>query len=172
MDTQNLDANTLKAELVEAFADIPYPGDDLLSFSSDGGEVGKVVAIFSGKNRSDWIERPLQLLCDGGYAQNIFFLSPPAYRYFLQFFLLVCIADEGDADCIPGQVFQTLSRPEDPRDKNNYEERVGRLSSKQLRVVVKTLKFVLMRDGNASTRKEIAAAMSSLEELIAGKVAQ
>lgn len=172
MDTQNLDSNTLKAELVEAFEDIPYPGDDLLSFSSDGGEVEKVIAIFSRKNRSDWIERPLQVLCDGGYTQNIFFLSPPAYRHFLPFFLLVCLSDEDDADSIPSQVFQTLSRPEDPRDKRVYEERVGRLSSKQLRVVVKALKFVLGRDANGPAKDEITAAMSSLEELIAGRADQ
>ena len=169
MGTSKVDAQSLKRELLDAFADTTDPGDGNLSDSADGAERDKVARLFAGKRRQDWLDRPLQMLQEGDYCQNIFFLSAPAYQHFLPIFLLASIFERLEAEAIPDQVYATLTRPSDPRDLGEYSRRVGRLSRAQLSIVAKVLRYLLDTSESKGERANIPKALESVEALIREK---
>jgi hypothetical protein len=86
----------LRLDIVQAFAQTPYPGDDalVLGDASYDPEYREVAAAF---RRKQW--RQLSPAFVHQHRDVLPLLSPAAFRYFLPAYLLAC-SDEG-ADLTP-----------------------------------------------------------------------
>ena len=81
----------LIARIVEAFADVPYPGDDALTDSSYGEEPAALRKAFRG--RDDWRALDAAFLdqAPDGWASALAFFSAPALRFYLPAYLVADI---------------------------------------------------------------------------------
>jgi hypothetical protein len=77
-----LHLEAVKVEIIQAFADVPYPGDDNLTGCQDWHPEDQELAEFlRGK---DWRDLPDDYLC----GEQTFLLTQAAYHYYLPAFLL------------------------------------------------------------------------------------
>jgi hypothetical protein len=82
----------LAAKIEEAFATVPYPGDDWICHGDTevarlhGSEAASIAAVFRGRH---WREMPLDAL--SGYSSALTFLTPEAYRFYLPAYLLAVL---------------------------------------------------------------------------------
>ncbi len=84
-------------ELIEnAFADVPYPGDDNIADHQDCLECDDVRAFFRGKS---WRQLKFPELQDFHGALPL--LTVEAFHYFLPGFMLACLDDWNSAEMIP-----------------------------------------------------------------------
>jgi hypothetical protein len=73
----------LPEQIKEAFAAVPYPGDDQIVPNPLEWEADEIAAVFKGK---DWRTISTDVL--GRYAGSLYHFTPAAYRFFLPAYLL------------------------------------------------------------------------------------
>ena len=98
MSSHNQERMTnLKEQIIEAFRDVPYPGDDNLVDKDPGGfniEEEELEERFRGKH---WQALTLATLHNSGDS----FFTPAAYHFFLPAYLLVSLSRFYEADVLP-----------------------------------------------------------------------
>lgn len=136
----------LLRDIREAFAEVPYPGDDRISkkhYTVSGipcEECADVRRVFKGKKWRDYFENPYQLL---GYfpprkptsiigRDFMPLLGTSAFHYYLPLFLAAMIVEPNEADVmwdgLPGR-FDPGRRPDPsvkPEDANLWETKYAR----------------------------------------------
>lgn len=86
--------NDLIARIEQAFADVPYPGDENLTQSSHGDEPAALVLEFRG--RTDWRELSAEFLdqAPDGWGSALAFFSGEAHRFYLPAYLIADLRGE------------------------------------------------------------------------------
>ncbi|MCE0523691.1 MAG: hypothetical protein LV480_12360 [Methylacidiphilales bacterium] len=85
---------TTRQLIEEAFADVPYPGDDNIADHQDCLECDDIRAFFRGRS---WRELKFPEL----RSFPLPLLTPDAFHYFLPGYMLACLDDWKMADTIP-----------------------------------------------------------------------
>ena len=132
----------LKEKILEAFADVSYPGDDQLVTHSDCFERDAIRTFFKGKHWRDinleWLNRE--------YSQDpsacLGFMTPQAFRYYLPAYLLISIDNFTESDVIPEATVWKLTAPEHAgSDMDRFMERMEGLTKKQVQAIRTFLEF-------------------------------
>jgi hypothetical protein len=86
-----LEPDSIKSQILAAFADVEYPGDWCLCGSSDGEEPPLLAAEFRAK--SDWRSLDPAFLdrAPDGYGSALSFFSDEAFRFYLPAYLIADI---------------------------------------------------------------------------------
>ena len=168
MPENNDEALKLKAEIEEAFADVPYPGDDNIA-NSGIFEDAEVAGHFKGIKWQDYKDNPSQFLTmrlDG----DLFFMTHEAFRYYLPLYMIQALIDRKNADCLPDGIIlnfntsrievsdETASKLGLLKDENKVSDsqireyvarRLAPMTVRQLEVILAYLKFIEKREGKA-----------------------
>jgi len=140
-------------EITEAFADIPYPGDDRMIANPEHArecpECSAVASVFRGRN---WRELTPEFVSSQG--SDIGFLSPDAFRYFLPAYLVAGIDDFTIASVVLGVGYLTRPEPEDCDDRfmtfeeriQYFNERISGISKRQARAIVSFLEYIKLTE--------------------------
>ena len=138
-------ARDLIAEIGEAFADVPYPGDDRIGLFPDDHDSIMLALDFRGKH---WREITVREIVDGRHREDLLFMTAEAFAFYLPAYLLACIVDPREADLALDSVVQFLTKPEgeDPYWTTFFEERVRALNWKQRAGVRHFLEYIADRD--------------------------
>lgn len=136
------EAARLKEEIQEAFADVPYPGDDQLVTHTDYFERDAIKTFFKGK---DWRDINIEWLSHE-YPQDpsacLGFMTPQAFRYYLPAYLLVSIDNLPESDVTPETTVWALTAPETPGpDMDRFVARMDGLTKRQAQAIKSFLEF-------------------------------
>ena len=136
--------------ITEAFADLPYPGDDRLLTELEVSESPEIRREFTGK---DWREISPGIGDDEWMhwsPDSLNWLSPEAFRYYLPAYLISCIEDAVNADVIPYTLISVLNPAcEDTHPvaakiaKARFEQTVAPLSIRQKRAISEFWRYAL-----------------------------
>jgi hypothetical protein len=83
----------LAARIEQAFAEVPYPGEDRLVDDPRHWEGGQSASAFAGK---DWRTLPLDFL--GENLFSLYYFTPEAFRYHLPAYVLASLRKLSDAE--------------------------------------------------------------------------
>ena len=105
-----LSPDVIKAAILDAFQEVPYPGDDLLVVDNSGRdpECREIATAFRGR---DWRTVSLQTLRENAEALPL--LSPSAFRYYLPAYMIGCAEAYYDLDVVPDSVVFHLTPPKE-----------------------------------------------------------
>jgi Family of unknown function (DUF6714) len=134
------DRERIASRIREAFASVPYPGDDRLvpQTAHRDPEREQIATDFAGR---DWRELGVEVA--RGEPEGLFLMSPLAFRFYLPAYALAAVADPFGSDLVPAAVVQSLTPPPDSDDAARwFEERVGGLSAEQVDAMRDVLKFI------------------------------
>ena len=168
MPENNDEALKLKAEIEEAFADVPYPGDDNIGKAGyfEGVEVAE---HFKGIKWQDYKDNPSQFLTMR-LNGDLSFMTHEAFRYYLPLYMIQALIDRKNADCLPDGIitsFETtgieiydelvnrlgllrMKNPPSEAQKRDYvARRLAPMTVRQLEVILAYLKFIEKREGKA-----------------------
>src|SRR5690242_17182928 len=81
-------AEQVKRQFEEAFADVPYPGDDLIAYDKDAWECPKLNADFRGYH---WRDVPREIV--RSHADDLALLSPAGFHFYLPAFVFASFDD-------------------------------------------------------------------------------
>lgn len=103
----------IEQQIESAFADTPYPGDDLIGKST----ADDVVRAFRGTH---WRDLPLKQIID--YGMDLQALTPEGFRFYLPAFLLALLRYYGQVNTLPISLMHSLAPP-DPTLYLKYQEK-------------------------------------------------
>ena len=161
MPENNDEALKLKAEIEEAFADVPYPGDDNIGKAGyfEGVEVAE---HFKGIKWQDYKDNPSQFLTMR-LNGDLSFMTHEAFRYYLPLYMIQALIDRKNADCLPDGIitsFETtgieiydelvnrlgllrMKNPPSEAQKRDYvARRLAPMTVRQLEVILAYLEFI------------------------------
>lgn len=167
MDSLELERESLKEEIEKVFSNVPYPGDGeySLSESCDGVERQKLRNMLGGKKWLDWKEKPLEAIPPHEYGQNIAFLSPNAYRYYLPLFLFAALDSYNEAFQMLMEIISSFTEPQGEM-KERYRDRVSGFSREQLCVLLKFLDYMKRVHKVDFEDRELESASTSLKRFL------
>lgn len=159
------DVLKLKAEIETAFADVPYPGDDHLVETRIPEDLD-AAAFFKGIKWQDWKDNPRQLL--GSLPQGyLFFLSPPAFRYYLPLYMIFALTDYFASDTLAGETVSSVALGgADAKIRAYAERRMAAMTPVQLNVILKYLVFLRREHGEEFKAWSIDMVIENLRALI------
>jgi len=101
-------AQVVKAKIIKAFEEVPYPGDGNLVLDQTGydPECVEIATAFRGK---DWRSISRETVRDHATALPLF--TPLAFRYFLPAYMTICLDAYYDLDVAPHSVLFNLTPP-------------------------------------------------------------
>lgn len=107
-DDEDQVAREIASEVEEAFATVPYPGDDRIVGSSTHWESPDVLEAFRGKH---WREVSLDVLFT--YRMSLGQLTPEAFHFYLPACLLASLRYSEAVDTLRENLFSWLTPPEE-----------------------------------------------------------
>src|SRR5262245_25577787 len=116
-------------EVIEAFSNVAYPGDDKLVYdnSPEHLECADVASLFRGKH---WKDISLELLQYN--SESLAFFTPEAYKFYVPAFLIIAISAYDRADLIPRSLLSSLTIPKkDGETKKRFLDKMGLFSADQ-----------------------------------------
>lgn len=128
----------LKSEIEDVFSEVPYPGDDNL-VEKAYPEYLEAAAVFKGIRWQDWKECPREFLLKA--TQNISFLSPAAFRYYLPLYMIQCLVDYACSYPFPGEVI-TMLAPSSCPGQDFLTPRLQPLTGRQLSTIISFLEYM------------------------------
>ena len=136
-------ASDVTRQIKQAFAEVPYPGDEHL-VEGHNSEAVEVADLLRGRH---WQDLRLKELLRN--RQSVFFMTPEAIRFYLPVYLMVSLLHYEEADTIPGSVMFLFKPPatNDPCGAQRFEARFGHLTSVQREAIKQFLEY--MRDEHA-----------------------
>ena len=149
----------LRSEIVEAFSDVPYPGDEQL-VGHRCRDCSPIATLFKGKRWQDFIDKPMELV--GEYRALFAVMTPAAFQYYLPLALSAVSGWPVEADTLTGSLIfhMTPSRHGDAKDL--AEERVSRLTVSQIAAVIATFEFLKQGHGSRLHSGQIEQAIFEL----------
>ena len=140
----------LKAVIVDAFRDVPYPGDQNL-FLHQCEECAEFREFFKGKIWTNWKDRPEDFFVNADFS-FMSVLSPAAFQYYMPLLLLGSLEGELAAD-LANSLTQSLGYPELFKETKSegelqeiwkrYRLHLSTFSSKQLQAIKLFLEFIV-----------------------------
>jgi hypothetical protein len=112
------DPSALKRQILEAFADIEYPGDWCLRRSNEGDEPFLLEDEFKGK--ADWhaLDRKFLDQAPAGFGTALCFFSDEAFRFYLPAYLIADIDAPLERHDLTFQLTYGLTDSEMPQQSN------------------------------------------------------
>ncbi|PIS46441.1 MAG: hypothetical protein COT17_08520 [Elusimicrobia bacterium CG08_land_8_20_14_0_20_51_18] len=164
MDNNDPEALKLKAEIEEAFADVPYPGDDNIA-NSGIFEDAEVTGHFKGIKWQDYKDNPSQFL-NGRLSGDSFFLTNEAFHYYLPLYMIQGLIDDNNSQCLADEIITSFDASTSPEIRKHVAGRLSSITVKQLKVILVYLKFVIERIRKALpgySNDSIGEAMKSVD---------
>lgn len=157
MYTNRAAIEALKRQIVIAFADAQYPGDQNIGDSPPGYvlESDQVVDFFRGKSWQQISYQDLVRNYKGDHRAVLHFMSPDAFRYYLPALLTTTfdyLLESGvkDVENAAQEVYSehsslvfALTRPESAEAQVRFDQRVATFTSTQKKAIVSFLEFVV-----------------------------
>jgi hypothetical protein len=135
------------SELIqEAFAEVPYPGDDRIA-DHDCPECEEVREYFRGKR---WCDLQFPELRDR--SESLPLLTPEAFRYFLPGYMLATLANWDEADMIPYGIIAIGGHPGDTPERKEAARKILNLFTPVQRQAVAAYLEELARNGPRELR--------------------
>ncbi len=103
-------ARDLRNDVIDAFSDVPYPGDDNLTSYECEDCWEPVLPVLKGQHWKDWVDRPLEFLRKGDGDQH-FVMTPAALHFFYPLYLLATLDDLHKADIYRAAMLSVLISP-------------------------------------------------------------
>jgi hypothetical protein len=120
-------AREIAGEVEDAFANVPYPGDERLVRSPTYWENEEILEAFRGKH---WRDISVKVLFEHRYSLGA--LSPEAYRFYLPSYLVAGLIHSDETDTLWQNVFYSLTPPESEGDSMDwFLARIGPLDARQ-----------------------------------------
>lgn len=160
----NSEASSLKREIEEAFASLPYPGDDNL-VEKDSIEYLEVAGRFRGKHWQDWKDSPTGLLMKT--VGDLSFFSPVAFCYYLPLYMLQGLLDNTEYP-FTGDVITCLDPAVIP-GTDRVSRRLGAMNHAQLTAVLAFLKYISEKQGTAFRTYPLDQAITAVSAAMAEK---
>jgi hypothetical protein len=127
----SLSLDELKAQIEEAFSNVPYPGDGQIAYSETAWECPEINEDFKGKH---WRDVPRETI--RWHRAELPLFSPSGFQYYLPAYLLAALIDLE----VRGFLLSTLeARPE---REPVMRERFERLTPSQKNAVKAFLEFM------------------------------
>lgn len=133
--TEVQDRVRLRWEIEEAFAAVPYPGDDAI-VSHGCWECDEAASAFKGKRWQDYADRPLALVGPPN-RDALPLLTPQAFRYYLPLALLAAVDLYKEADILTDSIIFALL-PEQTKS----DARLSLLAEPELRALLSFLEYL------------------------------
>ncbi|HEX2572556.1 MAG TPA: DUF6714 family protein [Polyangia bacterium] len=143
--------DALKQQIADAFADVPYPGDDRLVDDPFDWEAADLLACFKGRHWKALTHEDL-------FQNSLTFVGLDAYSFYLPAYLLAALDDYEHSDHV---VYGLCPTTDDPKLLEWDLRRFDRLNARQRAAVRSFLEY--MRDQThrfAATRKDIEEALA------------
>ena len=130
-------ANKIRA----AFADVMYPGDENIVRAEEvcHPEWNEVEQAFKGKH---WGQLRVDFL--HYHYDALYVFTPEAYRYYLPAYMLNSILYNEESDIVPATVIYSLTPREDPKDLDDFNDRIGGFTPLQREAVKSFLAYLRM----------------------------
>ena len=126
-DDEDAMAQEVAAEVEEAFATVPYPGDGRLVASATHWESADLVTAFRARS---WKEVPLDVLFTHRLSLPLF--SPEAFRFYLPAYLIGALLHSPELDTLRENVLFLLTPPEaEGAQALRFASRMGDLDQRQ-----------------------------------------
>lgn len=157
----NARTEQIVADIVCAFRDNAYPGNDRIAYDQSGThlECSEIVAAFQGKQ---WQEVDLETLVRESSA--VYFFTPAAFAYYLPAFLCAALLHHGSSDAVPGTVINCFVLPSHQMDQLAHRQRLSAMTARQLAVIKLTLLHLKGLYPEDNVLGEIDKAVSQLDQ--------
>jgi Family of unknown function (DUF6714) len=120
----------------EAFAEVPYPGDDNIADHLDCLECDEIRAYFRGKSWRDLKFPELR-----AFHESLPLFTPEAFHYFLPGYMLATLDDLEQAEMIPYSIITIGGYPDDASNaKEEAQENRKRFTESQRRAIAAWLR--------------------------------
>jgi len=130
----------LKEDIIEAFKDVPYPGDDNIA-ANKRDEYLEDLAKFKGKH---WRDLTFEFLVPFG-SDTVFFTTE-AFRFYLPAFLIISAEFYYESDAVSDNIIRDLVLPfegeREPWLTDEFHKRFDGLTAKQKRAIRSFLEFI------------------------------
>lgn len=129
----------------EAFADVPYPGDDHLVVGWTPEDV-EIASFLRGRR---WQNLPLEWLARN--HEVVFFMTPEALRFYLPAYLIASLLHYDQAGNIPSSVMFLLELPsaDDSDGQGRFQARFEPLSRRQREAIKAFIEYLRDEHGEA-----------------------
>src|SRR5579862_6719575 len=146
----------LKQSIEEAFASVPYPGDENITRCPYRcAECSRVAAYFKGKTWSDHKAEDLR-----AYHMALSLFTPEAFQYFLPSFMLVSMDAYEKGDLIPDAIRLHFEFAEEAR--GHFEVRMSKFTTAQRHAIIDYL--VQMEQKGAGSSEHAIGVLSEESE--------
>ncbi len=148
----------LKQTIEEAFANVPYPGDDNITRCPyNCSECRRIAVYFKGKTWAGHTAEELR-----GYHVALTLFTPEAFHYFLPAFMLVSIDSYEKGDVLPDAIRFHFEYTHEIQ--GHFPVRMSKLLSAQRKAIIDYLIFM---EGKGAGSSEHAIGMLSEESAFA-----
>lgn len=132
-------------EVEEAFAYVPYPGDDRLVRSPTFWENDEILAAFQGKH---WRDLSVQVMFEQRFSQPV--ISPEAYRFYLPAYLIAGLLHSDETDTLWENVFYEFTPPSSSQSDQmeRFHACIAPLSAHQKAVVRRYVELYVQIEGS------------------------
>ena len=151
------DKSELVKQIRDAFADVPYPGDNHLSYNPEDLGANQIADAFRGKH---WTEVPFETLLYHNDALHFF--TDEAFHFYLPAYLLAVLERYDDADILPEMLVGVLTAP-DPEapDYSFFQQKFKSFTSAQEAAVKAFLEYLMKTYPDHYRHNEPLAALQS-----------
>jgi|SRR5579883_867570 len=138
----------LKKTIEDAFADVPYPGDENITRCPyNCSECRRIALFFKGKPSTGYSAEELR-----GYHVALSLFTPEAFHFFLPGFMLASMDSYEKGDVIPDAIRFHFESSHEMRDYFNV--RMSKLTSEQREAIIEYL-ILMERKGAGSSEHAI-----------------
>lgn len=141
LDEDDLLRRDMAREVEEAFADVPYPGDDKLFPTPDIYPAVYMVETFRGKH---WRDVTPAMVRNHEFELNA--LSPEAFRFYLPCFMIPVLLDDDALDHLWMTLFSNLAPGR--HDPDFLNEVVSLLDARQKAIVRRYVELYVQTEGS------------------------
>jgi|WetSurMetagenome_2_1015567.scaffolds.fasta_scaffold744700_1 hypothetical protein len=148
MVKDDIKVEKVKREIIDAFGDVPYPGDNkIVSDPLYCDECQDIAEAFRGKH---WNELTLEFIFEK-YRGGLYHLEPEGYRYYLPGYMILSLDYYYEGDSLVDSLIYSLTPPspygpdgkDDPSDR--VDELTGLLPQKVIEEIKETSKYIKER---------------------------
>lgn len=148
----------LKQNIEEAFAEVPYPGDNNITRCPyNCRECRRIAEYFKGKQ---WTGYPIEELRSNHVALSLF--TPESFQYFLPAFMFASLNSYEKGDVIPDSIRFHFEYSQEAR--GHFAVRVSKFTASQRKVIIE---YLLQMEAKGAGSSEHAIGMLSEESQFA-----
>jgi uncharacterized protein DUF6714 len=145
-----VNADTLRALIADAWADVPMPAPAAVSYDASGRhlECNMVAEFFAGRRWTDITLGQLQNQYPGDPSACLSFMSPEAFRYYLPVYMAIAIDRHESSDLAAEAAVAALTPSEDASLAQYQATRWAGFNRNQREAIVAFLAHVVAAHGD------------------------